>query len=347
MEATTNPSDGSGERDVVLVTGGSGYLAQHVIVHALDAGFRVRTTLRNTSREGEVRAAVARASDRSDELEFARADLTEDAGWHDAVDGCRYVLHVASPFPAVQPKDPNELIVPAREGALRVLRAAKDVGVERCVLTSSVAAIDWPNRTRAERKLTEDDWTDGQSRRNSPYARSKTIAEQTAWAFAEENALDGWLASVNPGAILGPTLTDDHSTSLQLVARLLDGERAIPRLGYNVVDVRDVAALHLLAATHPDAAGRRYIAVSEFLWMEQIARLLRESLGDQAAAVPTRVAPNALIRLLGLVDGSVRSITGQLGVKDEYSNARARETLGWQPRPVEETVIDTARSLIE
>lgn len=332
--------------DQVLVTGGSGYLAGFVIAEALAAGFSVRATLRSPSREAEVRESVGKLAPSTDRLSFAIADLGSDEGWSDAAAGCKYVLHVASPFPPKQPKDPDELIVPAREGTLRVLRAARDAGAERAVVTSSVAAIDRQPGEKPGRTLTEDDWTDGDSSGNSPYARSKTIAEAAAWDFAEENGGRDWLATVNPGAIIGPVLSTDHSFSLQLIERLLGGEPAIPKLGYNVVDVRDIAALELLAMTTPEAGGNRFIGVSEFKWMSEIAQVMRDELGEDASKVPTRQAPNFLIRLLGLFDGSVKSIVPQLGVKDVYSNQRARELLGWNPRPVAESVTDCAHSLI-
>lgn len=330
----------------VLVTGGSGYLAGWVIAEALNAGYSVRTTLRSPSREAETREAIAKVSDHTDRLSFAIADLSKDAGWADAARGCKYVLHVASPFPSTQPKDPDELIVPAREGTLRVLRAALDEGAERIVVTSSIAAVDHKRGDDFSRVLTENDWTDGDSTKVSPYARSKTIAEQAAWDFADENGVREKLATVNPGAIIGPVLHDDHSFSLQLVDRLLKGEPAIPKLGYNIVDVRDIAALELAAMTAPDAGGKRFIGVSRFTWMSEIAQILREQLGDDARKVPKREAPNFLIKLLGVFDGSVKSIVPQLGVKTEYSNAQAREVLGWSPRPVPESVADCARSIL-
>lgn len=333
-------------KDTVLVTGGSGYLAQWVIAEALDRGFAVRTTLRSPAREQEVRDAIAKVAPRAAEVTFATADLTSDAGWAEAASGCKYVLHVASPFPPQQPKDPDDLIVPATEGTIRVLRAALDAGADRIVVTSSIAAVDFPKGERGGRKLAEDDWTDGDSEKVSPYARSKTVAEQAAWSLVEENGVREKLATVNPGAIIGPALTTDHSFSLQLVERLLKGEPAIPKLGYNVVDVRDIAALELEAMTSPNAGGKRFIGVSRFAWMSEIAQILREELGDDAKKVPSRVAPNFLIRVMGIFDGSVRSIVSSLGVKHEYSNERARDVLGWSPRPVPESVVDCARSIL-
>lgn len=332
--------------ETVLVTGGSGYLAGWVIADLLNAGYSVRTTLRSASREDEVREAISRVSEHVDRLSFAIADLSSDEGWAEAAAGCRYVQHVASPFPSSQPKDPDELIVPAREGALRVVGAALDAGAERIVMTSSIAAVDFAAGEPHNRRLTEADWTDGDSSHFSPYARSKTLAEKAAWKLVEERGVKDKLAVVNPGAIIGPVLHDDHSFSLQLVDRLLKGEPAIPKLGYNVVDVRDIADLQLAAMTTPEAGGKRFIGVSRFAWMSEVAQILREQLGDDAKKVPKREAPNFLIKLLGIFDGSVKSIVPQLGAKVEYDNAQAREILHWNPRPVPESVVDCARSIL-
>jgi nucleoside-diphosphate-sugar epimerase len=329
----------------VLVTGGSGYLATWVIAELLNASWSVRTTLRSPGRAEEVRRAVARIADHPERLSFATADLTDDAGWPEAVAGCRFVLHVASPFPPAQPSDPDELIVPAREGTLRVLRAALDAGAERIVVTSSTAAVDRARGEEPGRVLSEQDWTDPGNPRLSPYVRSKTIAERAAWELVEQRGARERLAVVNPGAILGPVVGEDDSFSLDLVSRLLKGEPAAPRLGYSIVDVRDVARLELLAMTEPAAAGRRFIAVAGFVWMGEIAKLLRAELGSQARRVPRFEAPNLLVRLIGRFDASVRSIVPLLGLRTDYSADRARELLGWRPRPVDETVIDCGRSL--
>jgi nucleoside-diphosphate-sugar epimerase len=337
------PADPS---QTVLVTGGSGYLAGWVIAEALNAGYSVRTTLRSPKREQEVRDTVSQISDHVDRLTFATADLTSDDGWAEAAASCKYVLHVASPFPPEQPKDPDDLIVPAREGTLRVLKAGLDAGAERIVVTSSVAAVDRPAGEHSDRALTEDDWTDGASEKNSPYARSKTIAEESAWALVDERGERDKLATVNPGAILGPVLNDDHSFSLQIIERFLKGEPAAPKVGFSMLDVRDIAALELAAMTAPEAGGKRFIGVSKFTWLPEVAKTLRDELGPEASKVPKFTAPNILIRAMGLFDGSVKSIIPSLGVKTEYSHAQATELLGWQPRPVPETVVDCARSML-
>jgi dihydroflavonol-4-reductase len=332
----------------VLVTGGTGFLGGWCVAELLKRGHEVRTTVRDLAREQAVRDAVAAAGAQDGtRLRVLAADLTSDDGWAQAADGCRYVLHVASPFPPVQPKDPDELIVPARDGALRVLRAALDAGAERVVMTSSVAAIRGKRPSTPQTPWTEADWTDGNDTSRTPYVRSKTLAEQAAWEHVRSAGAEDRLAVVNPGAIIGPALNDDHSYSLQAIQRLVNGSMpAAPRLGFTFVDVRDVADLHLLAMTNPAAGGERFIAADQFLWVADVARVLRERLGDQASKVPTRVAPNVLIRALALFDGSLRSVIGDLGKRQWFSSEKARSMLGWQPRPVEDSIEETARSLI-
>jgi dihydroflavonol-4-reductase len=332
----------------VLVTGGTGFLGKRCVAELLERGYDVRTTIRDPGREGPVRADLTAAGlDAGDRLEFALADLMSDDGWAAAVADCKYVLHVASPFPPEQPKDPNELIVPARDGAKRALAAALDAGVERVVLTSSVAAIHADREDSEANPLNEDDWTNGDDPSKVPYTRSKTLAERAAWALAEERGARDRLATVNPGAIIGPPLGSERSYSLQAIGRLLEGDMpAIPRLGFSFVDVRDVADLHIRAMTDPAAAGRRWVAVDEFLWLEQVAAILRDRLGESAKKVPKRVAPNLLIRAVALVDKSVRPIVRDLGTRTWMSSERARTELGWTPRPIEDSVTDCARGLL-
>jgi dihydroflavonol-4-reductase len=339
------PGHAEGDRKTVLVTGGSGFLGGWCVIELLRRGYEVRTTVRDPRREPEVRARLAREVEAGDRLSFHVADLGADAGWAEAAAGCDHVLHVASPFPAAQPKDPDELIVPAREGTLRVLRAALDAGVERVVLTSSVAAVRGGVES-ATAPLTEADWTDGDNPELQPYTRSKALAERAAWDLVEERGERDRLAVVNPGAILGPVLSDDLSTSLQMVGRLLKGMPGIPRIGFSVVDVRDVADLHIRAMTAPEAGGERLIAVARFQWMGDVAAVLRERLGEQAPKVPRRRIPDFVVRAMGLFDPSVRAVSSQLGQRIELSNAKARSLLGWAPRPTEETIEDCARSLL-
>jgi dihydroflavonol-4-reductase len=336
-------SDAQGQ--TVLVTGGSGFLGGWCLVELLRRGFRVRTTVRDRSREPEVRALLASEVDAGDRLSVLAADLQHDDGWAEAVDRCAYVLHVASPFPPAQPKDPDELIVPAREGTLRVLKASLDAGVGRVVVTSSVAAIRNPAELPSG-PLTEESWTDPAKPGLSAYAQSKTIAERAAWELARERGQVEKLAVVNPGAILGPVLGDNRSYSLEVIERLLKGPPGVPRIGFSFVDVRDVADLHVRAMSAPEAGGERFIASGPFLWMSEIADVLRERLGDAAAKVPKRTVPNLIVRGMAIFDPGLRSIVGDLGQRVEVSSEKARSRLGWTPRPIEETIVDCARSLL-
>ena len=331
----------------VLVTGGSGAIARWCIVELLRRGFDVRTTVRNPTREAEVRASIATQVDPPlDRLTFYSADLLRDDGWATAVEGAQHVLHIASPFPPGPPKHEDELIVPARDGTLRVLRASVAAGVERVVVTSSAAAIAYgpvpPGGT-----YTENEWSDPTSPQTPAYARSKTIAERAAWEFMETSAGATSLAVVNPTLVVGPVLGEDPSYSFQSISRLLAGDMPmIPRLGFNFVDVRDIADLHVRAMTAPNAAGQRFIGKGTFAWLADVARILRERLGPEARKVPTRVAPDVLVRFLALFDPSLRGVAEDLGDRTEFSNAKARTELGWQPRPLDDTVVDTARSLL-
>jgi nucleoside-diphosphate-sugar epimerase len=329
----------------VLVTGGTGFIGVHCLVQLLQQGFEARTTVRSLRREPDVRAMLDRAGVDHGSLELAEADLLSDDGWDKAVDGCDYVLHVASPFPPKQPKDPDELIRPARDGALRALRAAHAAGVKRVVLTSSFAAIGYGHDD--DRLFDERDWTDLDGPGIYPYVQSKTLAERAAWQYAEESGLQ--LTTVNPVGVIGPVLGPDLSTSIEIVQRLITGRvPGIPRLSFGLVDVRDVADLHLRAMTAPAAAGERFLAVSgESTTAREIAEALRAGLGAQARKVPTRGVPDFLLRAGALFDPTIRQVLPSLGKSNRSSNAKAVEVLGWSPRPVAESVVDTARSLFE
>ncbi|MDX8481293.1 aldehyde reductase [Mesorhizobium sp. VK24D] len=334
--------------ELVLVTGGSGFLGVHCILALLKAGYRVRTTVRSSRREADVLAMVKVGGvEPGDTLSFARADLTADAGWPEAAVGCRYVLHVASPFPPGVPKHEDELIVPAREGALRVLRAARDAGVERVVLTSSFAAIGYGQTPIPGRPFTEENWTD-LSAKVSAYVKSKTLAERAAWDFVagQGGALE--LAVVNPVGIFGPVLGPDHSTSTEFIRRLLDGEMpGLPRMVFGVVDVRDVAELHLRAMTNPAAKGERFLAISgDFMTVPEIAQTLKARLGDAASRVTTRVLPDWLVRFVGLFDKEAAQVVTELGKARNATGAKAKRLLGWASRSREEALVATGESLI-
>lgn len=331
----------------VLVTGGSGYIAQYCITQLLERGYSVRTTIRNVAREPEVRAALALDEAANARLTFTAADLENDAGWNDAVRGCAYVLHVASPLPATLPKSDDELVVPAREGTLRVLRAAKEAGVRRVVLTSSTAAVTYGVGARAAkgRVFTEEDWTDPSSADTSPYVRSKVLAERAAWDFVKEHG-GPELAVINPGAVLGPVKGKDFSSSIEIVKKLLDGSvPGLPRLGFPLVDVRDLADLHVRAMTSPDAAGQRFLAAGEFLWFHDVSAILRDRLGARARKAPTLKLPDLVVRLFGVFDKVLGSVLFELGVERRVSSAKAERLLGWTRRPAEDSIVATAESL--
>ncbi|HKR77910.1 MAG TPA: aldehyde reductase [Rhodanobacter sp.] len=331
----------------VLVTGGSGFIGSHCILQLLAAGHEVRTTVRSLRRADAVRAMLRQGgAEPGGQLSFAEADLERDAGWPEAVAGCDHVLHVASPFPPTLPKHEDELIVPAREGALRVLRAARDAGVRRVVLTSSFAAVGYGHPPQAA-AFDETSWTDVEGDDVQPYAKSKTLAERAAWDFVarEGGALE--LSVVNPVGVFGPVLGPDYSTSILLVQRLMDGAMpGCPQLHFGVVDVRDVADLHLRAMTDPAAKGGRFLAVAgDFMSIRDIAMVLRRHLGPMARKVPTLQLPNWLVRLAALRDPAVKQIIPELGKRKNATGAKARRVLGWSPRPNEDAVVATAESL--
>jgi dihydroflavonol-4-reductase len=333
--------------ELVLVTGGSGFIGAHCILQLLAAGYRVRTTVRSLRREADVLAMLkVGGAAPGAALTFAAADLLQDKGWAEAVAACDYVLHVASPFPASVPKDEDELIVPAREGSLRVLRASRDAGVKRVVLTSSFAAIGYgPNPTG--KVFDETDWTDP-SGEIGAYIKSKTIAERAAWEFMEREGGALELSVVNPVGVFGPVLGPDVSTSIVLVKRLMDGSMpGSPRLTFGIVDVRDVADLHLRAMTQPAARGERFLAVAgDFMRIQEMALALKARLGDKAAKVPTRELPNWVVRLLALVNKPVALIVPELGKTKNATHAKATRVLGWNPRSNEDALAATAESLL-
>jgi nucleoside-diphosphate-sugar epimerase len=310
----------------VLVTGGSGYLGTQLIAALLRDGRQVRATVRSPESESGVRAAVRRGGADDSGLEVVAAELTADAGWAGAAAGCEEVHHVASPM--IQSDDPDEVIVPARDGTLRVLRAARDAGVGRVVLTSSFAAVGYSPKPGAE--YTEADWTDPDTPGLPPYPRSKAIAERTAWDFVEHEGGDTELVVVNPTFILGPALTAQARSSLQLTKAMLDGTMpVVRRQRFGVADVRDVADLHVRAMAAPGAAGQRYLALADgpTISFLQMAQILRDRLGPLAARVPTEEA------------------TGPEPPRLVIHNDRAKQELGWRPRPAETTIVETAESL--
>ena len=330
--------------DTVLVSGGSGYIAGFLIRQLVAEGWRVHTTVRSLSKESAVRQLLAVDNHR---LRFFAADLNADAGWPEAVAGCSHVAHVASPLPTGVPKDANELIVPARDGALRALRAAKAAGVKRFVMTSSVAAISY-GRGRGVHHFTEADWTQLDKPGISPYIQSKTIAERAArdWVAKEGAGIE--FCTINPSVVLGPVWSRDYSASVSLVKNLLNGNmRACPDFGFGVVDVRDVADLHVRALKAPGMAGERFIASGRFMKLREVADVLRAELGAQAPQVTTRNVPDWLVRVAALFNPLARAVVGELGSVRHHDASHAKAVLGWVTRPVEQSILDSARSLIK
>ncbi|MFM5953511.1 MAG: NAD-dependent epimerase/dehydratase family protein [Novosphingobium sp.] len=331
----------------VLVTGGSGYIAGETIRQLLARGWTVQTTVRSLAREAELRPILGGTPET---LKFFAADLTRDDGWAEAAAGCDAVCHMASPFPPDVPKDENELIVPARDGALRALRAAHAAGIKRFVLTSSAAAIAYghpPGKT----EYTEADWTNVDAPGVQPYIKSKTIAERAARDWVAANAPEMEFCTVNPVAVLGPVESTDFAASVATFEQLLSGKvPACPDVGFCMVDTRDVAQLHVLALEAPaeKVTGERFIGSSgPFFKIIDVARVLRERMGPDARKVPTRVMPNWLVRVMARFMPPLRQLLGELGRTRSMSSAHAQQVLGWKPRPPEDTAVDCARSLID
>lgn len=334
--------------ELVLVTGGSGFIALHCIIKLFDAGYRVRTTVRSLKREPEVRAMLKEGGvEPGGTLQFVEADLMSDTGWADAVSGCHYVLHVASPLLIKEPSDENELIRPAVEGTLRVLRAAKAAGVRRVVLTSSFAAIGYGHPPRST-PFTESDWTNV-ANADGAYIKSKALAERAAWDYIAGEGQGLELAAVSPVIVLGPVLGVDSSASVELVKTMLNGRmRGLPQLMTGIVDVRDVADLHLLAMTRPEAKGERFLSIGgDCVTLQDIARTLKDNMGVAAAKVSTRLLPNWVVRVAAIFSATARQAASrELGKSRSVSNAKARQLLGWNPRSPQEAVLATGESLV-
>ena len=325
----------------VLVTGGTGFVGGWTIVELLRRGYLVRTTVRSAAREAQVRAAVATQVG-PDGLEFAPADLTADAGWNAAAEACEAVLHIASPLGG---GDEDGLIAAARGGTLRVLGAAARAGVKRVVMTSSTAACTPVGPL--ERAIDESDWTDPEQKDLAAYRKSKVLAEKAAWGFIA-TAPQTQLTTILPGAIFGPVLTREHLGSVGIIQRLLDGQPpALPRLGFNITDVRDLADLHIKAMETPAAAGQRYIALGESLWYGEVAATLKERLGERAAKVPTAAMPDLVARGLAVASPQMKALLPLLGRTQTFSTRKARAELGFAPRPARDTVADCGASLVD
>lgn len=326
----------------VFVSGGSGYIAGFLIRQLIAEGWEVNTTIRSLAREAEVRGWL---NVDNSKLHFFAADLTSDPGWADAMAGCSHAAHLASPLPAHKPKHDDELIIPARDGALRALRFAKAAGIKRFVMTSSVAAISYGHK--GQTRFTEADWTDVSSPDAYAYVKSKTIAERAAreWVAAEGEGME--FCTINPSLVIGPLMAPDFSTSLEAVKKLLEGSMpGLPRLGFGMVDVRDVADLHVRCLTAPDMAGERFIASGPFMWIADMAAILREGMGAEARKVPTRRLPSWLMRIVARFDPLVKQVVSELDNVRDNDASHAKAVLGWETRAARNSILDAARDML-
>jgi dihydroflavonol-4-reductase len=325
----------------ILVTGASGFIGCHCVLDLLNHGYRVRGSVRDLGRTGALEKTLSTYGADTSQLDWVAASLTKPDSWSAAVEGCDAIFHVASPVPTIQPKNPDDVIEPARQGTLNVLEAAASQGINRVVLTSSVTAI--LGGVSEDRVYTGEDWSDPSDPDMIPYAISKTVAERCAWDFCQSKGIS--LSTIHPAMVLGPSLENDYGSSLDALVKLLRREvPLLPRFGFEIVDVRDVAGLHRLALENPDAIGQRLIAANGFLWFRDIAALLIDAYPDRR--IPDREMPNWLTRLTSLFIGELGTILKDLDVAAQLDNSPAKN-LGWQPRTPQEAILSGAKSLID
>ncbi|KQO60053.1 NAD-dependent epimerase/dehydratase family protein [Curtobacterium sp. Leaf261] len=333
----------------VLVTGGSGFIAGHVILQLLDQGHTVRTTIRSLEKESAVRTVLERAGmTRGAALTFVAADLLHDDGWGDAAAGVSVVVHVASPVMPGAVADEQSVIGPALDGTLRVLRAARDAGVRRVVLTSAFHAVGF-GHGRPDRVFTEADWSPLDGPGVDAYGRSKILAERAAWDFVAAEGGSMELITLTPVAVVGPVMGNGVSGANHIVQNILTGTmRAYPDLAIPVVDVRDVAAAHVAAVTVPEARGQRFIVGTgePAVRLARIGAVLRAHLGGAASRVSTRRVPSVLIRIRALWDPAAKGVAADLGYVKRVSNERLRTVLGVEPRPAEEAIVAAGESMV-
>ena len=333
----------------VLVTGATGFIAGHVILQLLDAGHEVRGTARSASSAARLNETLSQYAGRPVAIELVAANLERDDGWAEAVAGMDFVQHVASPFPSGVPKDPNDLIRPATDGALRVLKASRAAGVKRVVMTSSMAAIAYGWGENRPAVLTEEHWSNPDNLKdNTAYTRSKTIAERAAWDYVNGEGKGLELAVINPAAVLGPVMSGDLSASLELLTMPLSGKiPAVPRIGFGIVDVRDVAAAQVAAMTVPGAAGERFLVSQPFMWFSDVADVLRDAFPAYAKKLPKGTMPDFMLKIVAVFNPTLKQVIPELGRQRQISNEKARTILGWTPRTANEAIIDGAQSLID
>jgi dihydroflavonol-4-reductase len=335
-------------RKKILVTGGSGFIAKHVILQLLNEGFEVRASVRSLDRSAEIMAAMVLHAKNTTDLEkrltFCELDLTKDDGWNEALQNCQALMHTASPFPLEQPEDEDELIKPAVEGTLRALKAAQEAGVERVILTSSVVSIYNKRLAAGRNRYDETDWSENNSPMATAYSKSKTLAEKAAWSFVRENS-EVKLTTICPSLVLGPPLDGKIGSSLKVIARLLSGkDPMVPNLGMAIVDVRDIAQMHVRALQRPESAGNRYIGSERFMWMRDIALVLKAEYPDRK--IPLRVAPDWLMRVMGMFDKTIKGILPSLGHEVPLDNSAAAEVLGIEFIEARQAIRTSASSLI-
>lgn len=333
----------------VLVTGGTGFLGAHCVLQLLEKGYSVTTTLRSLERKEEVLDMLRTGGIQTFEnLSFIETDLTKDANWDEAMKNCDYVLHVASPIGLSLPKNENEMIRPAVDGTLRVLKAAKKAGVKRVVMTSNFGAVGYSHKDTTK-IITEESWTDPNEKGLSAYNRSKVLSESAAWEFIQREGDDLELSVINPVGIFGPSLGPDLSSGFELLKKMLDGSmKAVPNMTLGIVDVRDVADLHIRAMTNPAARGQRFLALAGgIMTLPAIARLLKDKLGDAAKNVSVKKLPDWIVRIAAIFSPVAKNLVPQLGRYKNASNQKAKTILGWDPRSNEEAILASAKSLLQ
>ncbi len=339
-----------GRAQKILVTGASGFIGSHCVLELLNHGYEVRGSVRDLNRADELRGMLMKHNLAAGNMEFAAAELNDARSWIEAAQGCDGIFHAASPIPLEQPRNPEELIKPARQGTLNVLNAAKLAGIRRVILTSSVATVVGCDRN-VDRTYSAEDWTDPTDRSLPPYSVSKVLAEQAAWDYISEqnksthNEIE--ISTINPALVLGPALERDYGSSLEAISKLLKGEvPMIPRFGFEIVDVRDVASLHRLAFEHPEAVGKRFLCGAGFMWFRDVARLLADEFPAFASKIPIRTMPNFLVSAFSLVIPELKFLLNDIEAKRRLDCTPAY-AIGWQPRTPGEAILAGAKSLIE
>lgn len=337
------------KKQLVVVTGGSGFIAIHIILQLLEQGYAVRTTVRSQAKEAVIKEMLTNGgiTDFSD-LSFSIADLTSDKNWAETMSEATYAIHVASPTPKLNFKDESEMIRPAVDGVLRVLKAARDAGVKRVVMTSAYGAIFAGHKNRTT-PYTEKDWSNLDAKNIHPYQKSKTMSEMAAWNFIKQEGKGLEFATVNPVGVMGPVLSAKYSHSNIQIQEMLEGKiKALPNVDSGYVDVRDVASLHLLAMTSPQANGERFLATTgETLSMMEVADILREAFPDHADKLPKRTIPNFIVKATAIADPKLRMIASIVGKYAGTSNEKAKTMLDWHPRSAKTAIIATAQSMID